>query len=390
MTTSSGVQPVQFPLGTTCQGPVWSGGSGTVTAVNQDSQFNAYIGYANTIAPNGGNTAPLGPGASMTFPGDKSLYAVGDNATMQPLLLMPGAVQYSPPPLDLSVPLIALGSPTKPVAAITIPAAVEMQSILPLTDVSRFASYDLGCYFYGTPGTGGSDLTVQLSFMWFDDLTSGVPVFQEDWYLMLGAQAYPAGSILSVADANPMSAAGQMHGRYLTVYASSYGSAPIHGQWFNLYGSSRSVPYSDWRQNVSALYSPSLGAGVINGLTLATLGQTLLNTGFDNNLYDGGSYTPGTGNLFIPMPLYSGPVTCSFAVSTAVLLNNATLVAVTNQLGGNIVPGTGQAGEIWSFDNTLNTPDRQTINFPRCPVILVIHPNATSVINFTAIAQQGA
>jgi hypothetical protein len=389
VTTSSGVQPVQFPLGTTCQGPVWSGGSGTVTAVNQDSQFNAYIGYANTIAPKGLNTAPLGPGASMTFPGNKSLYAVGDNATMQPLLLMPGAVQYSPPPLALSVPLIALGSPNTATAAFTIPATNQMVPILPLTEVSRFASYDLGCYFYGAPANAGADLTIMLTFMWFDDITSGVPVFQEDWYLMLGGQPYPAGGILEIADSNPMSASGQMHGRYLAVYGTSYGNTDIKAQWFNLYGSSRSVPYSDWRQNMGAMFNPALGGSAINGLVLAT-GHTFLGVGFDNQLQDAGSFAPGAGSLYIPLPLYSGPVVCSYSVSGAVLTQSPTLVAVTSQGGGGIVPGTAQQGQFWSFGNVLNTQYAQTINFPRCPVLLVIHTAAGSSINFTAIAQQGA
>src|SRR5208282_5995277 len=106
--TYPNVQPVQFPLGTTSSGPVWAGGSGTVTVINQDGVEYAYLGYVNSIAPGGLNTIPLGPGASITIPGNRPLYAVGATATMAPLLLMPGGIQYSPPIVTVSS-LLQLG-----------------------------------------------------------------------------------------------------------------------------------------------------------------------------------------------------------------------------------------------------------------------------------------
>jgi hypothetical protein len=81
-----------------------------------------------------------------------------------------------------------------------------------------------------------------VQLQWFDDLTSGIPVFGEDWY--------PFASSVAPPRQNTLAGCKPIHGQYLTITITNLAlTAAIAVQHLDLFGSPRVVPYSDWRQN---------------------------------------------------------------------------------------------------------------------------------------------
>jgi len=389
------VQPVQFPLGTTCQGPVWAGGSGTVTVVNQDNKYYAYIGYTNSIAPGGTNTAPIGPGASMTFPGDRSLYAVGQNASMEPLLLMPGAIQYSPPTPTATSLVNAGGTGSANVAFTVPPSANGNTVILPLTDVTDWNSYDINLYAYGPTNTTTGAEALCLVFQWFDDLTSGIPVFQEEWWVWTGYEAI--NGPLGGPRYNPLAGNGPMHGRYMQISAVNVGgnTTPITIQWLNLFASPRTVPYSDWRQSIFAMYWQSPGSLIdlayipIDYSGHNTISAAPLGGGFENQLLTLNGYEPGAGEQGYLLPLYAGPVSINYEIANAVASNSPRLISLADTVGSQL-NGVPFPGTLIIFPNVLNSTYQGILELPRAPCLFVCSFAATTAITLSITAQQAA
>jgi hypothetical protein len=349
--------------------------SSTVNTVYLTAQ-NAYTSTdAGTL-----RVTPLGPQQSVVFNGDKDVFGVCPLGTTAVVFCYPSATNYTP--FNTTQSLFNTGNPGSG-PYFTIPANTFNYQVFS-GDVSRWNSYDLSLYAYGTPQNSGSAQALQISLSWYDvPYTTASPpsaIFVENWYCYIGTAKL-------TNDFNLMAANGPMHGQYMTVTITNIGSSPVSVDWFNLFASPRTVPYSDWRQDSSNLAAVNLLQ--LNGLSPALDTETA-GTGFENILVSIPNQVFGTGLQFIPMPLYSGPVSMNWSVNTQALVNAPVLVALTTQTGGELVAGTACPGVIDSFSNTIGVQDRHSFNFPRAPVILIVNPGANSMIQFSAIAQQAA
>lgn len=247
-----------------------------------------------------------------------------------------------------------------------------------LINVAQFASYDLNVYVFPNAGGGniGDAVVVQAVLQWYDDLISGIPVFEEDWWFYTGRVSTPSQGTASLAGAGPM------HGQYLTVQINNnFGGNALTVQWFNLFGSARQLPYSDWRQNVNQV-NP-----ITNGVSIQ---PTTLGNGFDNILFSAGNVAIGAGaSLWLPMGLYSGPVYYRYQASAAPQ-NDPVICAAAFLSSGQIVIGTGNPTVLVNLP--ADTAEHEgTFLAPRAPCYMAFRGNAVaSSMSFSAMAQQAA
>lgn len=194
--------PVQIPLTPNSSGPVWQANSNvpTVTLINQDQTNSVYIGNISSIAPGGPNTAPIGPNASITWPGNQPIYAVASVNT-QPLLIIPGSVSYSPGGLAIvgnvnatvsgnvnitagTVDVIGLGSPNQLNTVSLALIAASGTKVEPVTAVTQIGYHgEIGITF----PVGTANPFIQVELTWIDQAT-GLNV-ATDTYELPGATA---------------------------------------------------------------------------------------------------------------------------------------------------------------------------------------------------------
>lgn len=295
-------------------------------------------------------------------------------------------------------PLAVLGGPTGPVAG-TIPTlggAFNVTGQAPgaiqiaangvyVLNVAQFASYDLNMYAYTqSAGSVGSNITVEITLQWYDELVTGIPVFEEDWWIWCARNSLPYGGG-GTAYQNTLAGSGPMHGAYVAVYVSTATTAAFAAtlKYFYLFGSNRPVPYSDWRQNAVAVEPNENGAVIQQGTGPI---------GFENIL----AQTPTAlvipaGPNFIPFGLYSGPINFYFEPSV-IATTNPTIINVANMVSGNMADnGVGQ-GCMANLGNNAASAVSGVIYGPRAPCALMITGNAggTTTFGFQAIAQQAA
>lgn len=242
-----------------------------------------------------------------------------------------------------------------------------------LQNVSSFASYDLNMYGFSTsPGV----LVIPVTLQWYDDLVSGIPVFEEDWWIWAGRAA-------PVSANSYLAASGPMHGQYLTVTISNISTTGLTIQYFNFFGSNRTVPYSDWRQNAVAV-NPLTG-GLTTGAPNATADA------FDNVLLGVDNGAVGAGaSLWFPVGLYAGPIYFRFSIN-AVPTQNITLCSTEGLVSGNLIPGSAGPGILLNFSPAANAEIETLLDAPRAPLALIVHGNAAaSAFSCRIIGQQAA
>lgn len=246
-----------------------------------------------------------------------------------------------------------------------------------LVNVSQFDSYDINCFgFSQSPGTVNANIVLQIQLQWFDDLSSNIPVFEEDWWIWCGRAA-------PVSAFNTLAGCGPMHGTYMTVNVFTTNTAAVNAtlQYINIFGSRRTVPYSDWRQNGSAVNPQS------NGITVQAGGGT----SFDNLLASVSNLALGaSASVFIPLGLYSGPIYYRYQAAGTVPLHNVVIANMDGQVSGGLAPGTGTAGVLVNIAADTNEHEG-TFFAGRAPTAFIIQGGATTTtISFQAIAQQAA
>jgi hypothetical protein len=246
-------------------------------------------------------------------------------------------------------------------------------------DVSGFSSYDLNMFGYAvSPGAVGSVVAYQVQLAWYDDLISGVPVFEEDWYAWAGRAAPSAGS-------NTLAGCGPMHGRYMnvTIFVPIASTAGLVLQYVNIFGSFRTLPYSDWRQNGEAV-DPQ-----VNGLVLEAGGGL----SFENILcsIQGATITTASRVYFIPLGLYAGPV--YYAMSLSIAAGAAPVIAaVGGTVGGQLIAGNGCPGTLYVNGNVANTQYSGQLILPRsaCAFIIQVPAGGSETFSLFVAAQQAA
>lgn len=246
-----------------------------------------------------------------------------------------------------------------------------------LQDVTLFASYDINAYVYASPsGSVGAPLVALFQLQWFDDMVSNIPVFEEDWYIWCGRA--------SQANPSPLAGTGPMHGKYMTVIVTiPLATSGAVVQFINVFGSNRTVPYSDWRQNTSLVQPES------SGITYA---GSNFGTGFDNVLAAVDNLSLSAGEIiFVPCGLYSGPAHYRLRTSNQPA-QDCTISTVEGAVSGGISAGSGMTGIIIDLGEPNNTEVGGDILLPRAPVCFILHGNATTgtQFSFKLIAQQAA
>jgi hypothetical protein len=264
------------------------------------------------------------------------------------------------------VPLIQSGSLSAGSVVATINPAGGFQ-IVSLANVTQFASYDLNTYLYAvSPGGAASPIVALFQLQWFDDTTSGIPIFEEQWWIWVGRA--PAGF------SDNMGACGPMHGAYMTVNVSiptACASSAIL-QYFNLFGSPRNIQYSDWRQDAFQVNPQNNGLTVLSPST----------SGYENSLANIGSFGLAANETrWVPCNLYAGPVYYRFQASQ-VPNNDPVIAAADNITASGIVVGTSNPMTLVNITNDANE-HFSTFIAPRVPMYFVIHGNAGAASNFS-------
>jgi hypothetical protein len=273
--------------------------------------------------------------------------------------------------------LVSSGSLSGATNAATLASSASSYMPMNLVDVSLFQSYDINGYVYANPaGSVGAPLYALFQLQWFDDLVSGIPVFEEDWMIWTGRA--------SQTTISPLAGTGPMHGRYMsltiTIPLATTGAVV---QFLNVFGSGRTVPYSDWRQNTSLVQPESSGI---------TYQGSTSGTGFDNVLADIDGITLGVGaTIFVPCGLYSGPAWYRLRTGNQPA-QDCSIATVLGSVSGGIVAGSGMPGIIIDLGEPNNVETTGIIFLPRAPVCFIIHGNATTgtSVGFKLIAQQAA
>lgn len=253
-----------------------------------------------------------------------------------------------------------------------------------LLNVSQFASYDMNAYMFATtPGAVGSPFNCQVQLLWYDDLVSGIPVFEEDWWVWIGRSAQgPIGT--GPGGLNPLCGCGPMHGQYMTmtITTPTVANTGMTIQYLNFFGSNRPLPYSDWRQNTIPIFPQ------VNNLIYIPPSQepTL---GYDNVLAAVSNFVLANNQYYIPLNLYAGPAFLRYSIS-ATPQNDPTLSVFGGLVGGGPVPGTATPNILLNVP-VATTELETTVILPRAAVGFIIRGNAAgSTLSLEVTAQQGA
>jgi hypothetical protein len=263
-------------------------------------------------------------------------------------------------------------------ASLTIPTGSINTPIL-LQNIGAYNSYDLSMALVDTgQATLGHPLTCSVQLLWYDDLISGIPIYSEIWNVWVVAQnpSHPTQGIIG---------SGPMHGQYMTVNVGNVNTtAGVVMPYFNLFGSSRNIQLSDWRQ--------SMGNHVNDhSFTLLPVTESFA---VDNTLADTSglqAVTSGISNYWIPLALYSGPVYMYIQVGSGGVLS-ASVSDVGSHAAvdssGNISDSQGQMTN--DVLNASNTSVLRQFYMPRSASALFINVSTTGTFGCKVVAQQGA
>lgn len=247
-----------------------------------------------------------------------------------------------------------------------------------LVNIGAYTSYDLSMALVDTgQATAGHAITCSVQLLWYDDLVSGIPIYSEIWNVWVVAQnpSHPTQGIIG---------SGPMHGQYMTVNIGNVNTtAPVAMPYFNLFGSTRNIQLSDWRQSMG---------NHVNDHTVILIPVTE-SFAVDNVLADtAGLQSITSGNLYwVPLALYSGPVYMYIQIG-----GGANVVAAVVDVGshasvdssGNLNDSQGQM----TLDQLVapNTSVLRQLYLPRSASALFVIPSVSGTFGCKVVAQQGA
>jgi hypothetical protein len=395
---------------------------------NTSSSVTCYIGDTNAIeAGDLTRTVALAPGGAMNVDGSAAKYGICPAGQVAPLAVILGAISFNPGTLTIQGNVQATVAGTVDVSGSTVDlaggttidvagnvdvvgsggffptgntstiaqqgtysgataftvAAGATHNIVSLVDVSNFSTYEISIEAYDTnQGVTGHDLTIPVTFSWYDDTNSGIPVYVEEWDIWIGNTA---GSV------NPGSGAafgcGPMHGHYMTVSVSEVGGVGGYTvQFVNIYGSNRVLTRSNWRQAPPQMSS----SGITFGAVIAGAENYTIN----NILFSMSNASIANGSLlWFPCGLYSGFVWWAYQPQQA-LGNDICLCVADPRLlqSGGIVAGSAATAILTNDPVTAGTQTQKQLMLPRCPVYFVVRNNTGSAASLSAtlVAQEVA
>jgi hypothetical protein len=346
-----------------------------VLVFNTSTTVTAFLSAVNSALSSDAGTpvvSPLGPQQSIVFNGELDVFAVVAPNQVAVLNLYPSATNYTP---FVSVTTLFQAGSVAGGSNINI-AAGATTILLNMADISLYASYDLSLALSNfNQNTHGSALCCRVTLSWFDDLISGVPVFQEIWnpWVVTAIPGVPPQGIIGN---------GPMHGKYFSISITNPGVNVVGVVYANIFGSPRQVPLSDWRQ-------------FLNNAVLDNVLVNLFNTAidFDNDLAD----TQGPANLLantsylMPFGLYAGPVTYSLQLGAGIVVTRLNIIDIGGNYNvstsGNVNPA---VGNLLSPGTAAGEQLEGQLFLPRSGCALYVAVTTTGgTINFKVTAQQG-
>jgi hypothetical protein len=344
-----------------------------VLVFNTSTTVTVYLSAVNSALSSDAGTpvvSPLGPQQSIVFNGNLDVFAVVAPNLTAVLNLYPSATNYTPFVSVTTLFSFLSGGGS----FITAPAGTTI-TLLNMADVSLYASYDLSMALLGIQNVVGAALCARVTLSWYDDLVSGIPVFQEIWnpWVVTSIPGMPPQGIIG---------SGPMHGKYFSISITNPGTQTINVFYVNIFGSPRPVPLSDWRQ----FLNNSVQDAVLHNLTNTAID-------FDNSLAD----TQGPANLLantsylLPFGLYSGPVTYSLQLGAGIVVTRLNIIDVGGNFNvvtsGNVNPA---VGNLLSPGTAAGEQLEGQILLPRSGCALYVAVTTTGgTINFKVTAQQG-
>lgn len=247
-----------------------------------------------------------------------------------------------------------------------------------LVNIGAYNSYDLSMALVDTnQATLGHPLTCSVQLLWYDDLVSGIPIYSEIWNVWVVAQnpSHPTQGIIG---------SGSMHGQYMTINVGNINTtSAVVMPYFNLFGSSRNIQLSDWRQSMG---------NHVNDHSFNLLPVTE-SFAVDNTLADTAglqAVTSAIGNYWIPIALYSGPVYMYCQVGSGGVLS----VSVSDvgshaavDSSGNISDSQGQMTN--DVLNASNTSVLRQFFLPRSASAVFVSVSTNGTFGCKIVAQQG-
>lgn len=393
-------------------------GEGPSLLFNNDAVNTVWLGDNNAIeAGDSLHTIALPPQSGVNVSGDVPLFGISSGGVIQ-VKKLPGGTSFSNGTVAITGPVTATISGTvtanltgtnnvtiagqtaalnvsaatvniSPAAGYVLPGqtanvisntstntiAANTQQTFGIVDCGIYQSLDFKINaFSNSQATAGASICAILRINFYDDAGGTNPVYAEDVSFYLTNTS---------GGASPLFGRMPMAGRYIQLTIINLGTgASITVNNITVTGSFRTPVYSSWRQ-----LFPGTGNLTITGVILDQFRPTVAN--FSNDFGNINNITPGTGLRAYLLPLFSGPVWFTWVVNTAALLNQPTLVDLSEVTSGNLAAGTGQVGWITTLPNVAGTAFQGMIQFPRSPCALVVNPAATSVIQASAVGQQG-
>jgi hypothetical protein len=345
-----------------------------VLVFNTSTTVTVFLSAVNSALPSDAGTpvvSPLGPQQSIVFNGELDVFAVVAANLTAVLNLYPSATNYTP---FVSVTTLFQFATGGGMFITILPGATV--TLLNMADVSLYASYDLSMALINSgQGTIGSLLCARITLSWFDDLVSGVPVFQEIWnpWVVTSIPGVPPQGIIG---------SGPMHGKYFSVTIANPGVNSVAVSYANIFGSPRPSPVSDWRQYLNNSVKDSVLVNLFNTAIC-----------FDNNLAD----TQGPANLLantsylMPFGLYAGPVAYSLQLGAGIVVTRLNIIDIGGNYNvstsGNVNPA---VGNLLSPGTLAGEQLEGQLLLPRSGCALYVAVTTTGgTINFKVTAQQG-
>lgn len=334
----------------------------SIQVVNQSPTEYVWVGNTSNISP-GAGCVPLGPGASASFNGSVSIYAV---AVGDPVMVavMPGGISYSPPPQSYAS---LLSDYTGHDVSYSGPLSYETG----LYNVQPFQSYSLSVTAYSTtPNNIGNPLTMPIQVNWYAD-AAGTVLLETDTYWM-----WVASSVFT-AISSPFIGGGPARGAYmsLTFLNAGTGVSTVHIRSISINGNARSLPATKFTQSAPGMNSGIQMLTSVNPVMVIGSYPNGTDGIVANEIANGNAYA--SSEFWFPLPLFTGPVSMRFETSTA-LGNDFSLALAANLCNGGITPGSSAQGCIWNPASAAGQEYTASLVLPNCPTYAVVK-TSTSV-----------
>lgn len=390
-------------------GPVGGADADQALIINLDLENTVNLGSSSTNL-----SFPLGPLASATL--TAPVYAA---AATEPLEvgIAPGGSSYSPGSLTITGPVtaeitgtvtvagtvdIAAGDVTftndqidvtgiggyilpGPYAVLisdsathTIPvsggAAGAGQYATAIQDVRNYQSFNLAIEASCPSQSGAAaPLVMAVTLSWFADAAGDFLVESDTYWMWLANSS-------SFASNYPLRGGGPAKGAYVVIGVANLGTgATIDVSQITLIGNGRAISQARFNQPPPYAHMSS-GLGFLPTVNEAVIALSpgypdgsdgiLCNESQNAGIVAGDSY-------WLPLPLYTGPVSCRF--STSVALGSDFVLCTSAPLwNGNVAPGGGAQGIIWNPGNTAATEYTATLQLGNAPTYAVFKGGASA------------